>query len=230
MKVLNNFQWTAIIPIRAGSIGLPDKNTKLLCGKPLYRHAIDLALEGGANQVLITTDISEVIKTKFESRVKVIERPHSLCDANAQMAPVISHAIECALVSGPLVLLQATSPLRNLMHLNAVLELYKRKAFDLIMTIAPATSEVLKWGALDGNRYLPISDPAYCFANRQSLPKLYRPNGAIYAMDSQWFLRNGGFVTENIGVIEMTVEDSIDIDTLLDFQACEAVLNNRKAK
>ena len=45
---LTSPDWTAVIPLRAGSKGLPGKNTRLLAGKPLYRHAVDQALQAGA--------------------------------------------------------------------------------------------------------------------------------------------------------------------------------------
>ena len=53
--------WTAVIPLRGGSKGLPGKNTRLLAGKPLYMHAVDVALEAGADRVILSTDIADVL-------------------------------------------------------------------------------------------------------------------------------------------------------------------------
>ena len=85
---------------------------------------------------------------------------------------------------------------------------------------------MLKWGRLDGDRFVPLSDPAHCFANRQSLPPVVRPNGAVYVMNAEWFLKRGSFVSERIGVVPMSAERSQDIDTLADFERCEAALAN----
>ena len=60
MSAVKDF--TVIIPLRAGSKGMPNKNITELDGKPLYMHAVDLARKSGAARIIITTDISLTIK------------------------------------------------------------------------------------------------------------------------------------------------------------------------
>jgi N-acylneuraminate cytidylyltransferase len=216
--------WTAVIPLRAGSKGLPGKNTRMLAGKPLYRHAVDQALEAGAARVLITTDIAELKTVALPVGVEVIERPLQLATDAVPMAPVLSHALIVAGCTGTAVLLQATSPLRRASDIRAALAIFQRGAHELVMSVTPADRGVLKWGLLDGDRFCPLSDPSHCFANRQSLPPVVRPNGAIYVLDAAWFVARGSFVSDRIGVVEMDGEHSLDIDTPIDFERCEAAL------
>jgi N-acylneuraminate cytidylyltransferase len=124
--------WTAVIPLRAGSKGLPGKNTRLLAGKPLYRHAVDAALEAGAYRVILTTDIPEVMSASYPLAVQTIQRPLALCGDEVPMAPVLSHALQAARVQGPVVLLQATSPLRQPADILQALSILSFGAFDLI--------------------------------------------------------------------------------------------------
>ncbi|OSZ74759.1 cytidylyltransferase domain-containing protein [Hydrogenophaga sp. IBVHS1] len=216
--------WTAVIPLRAGSRGLPSKNIRPLAGKPLYRHALDQALAAGASRVVITTDIPEVLWAELPTQVTLVERPAQLAGDSVPMAPVLQHALETANVHGPVVLLQATSPLRRPADIEAALGVFAGGYFELVMSVTEADRGVLKWGTLRGNRFQPLSDPAHCFANRQSLPQVVRPNGAIYVCDADWFLARGSFVSERIGVLPMPAERSQDIDTLEDFERCEALL------
>lgn len=219
-------KWSAIIPLRAGSKGLPKKNIRMLVGKPLYMHAVDVALEAGASRIIITTDIEELFTVELDSRVVVIKRPSELCDDAVPMAPVVLHAIEHAVISGPVVLLQATSPLRQACDLHSALDALSCGPFDLVMSVTDADPSVLKWGkVLADGTYAPISNPEFCFSNRQSLGLLYKPNGAIYAMHAEWFYENKGFVTEKMGAIIMPSSRSVDIDGLADFQLCEKYLN-----
>jgi len=51
----------ALIPLRAGSAGLPDKNIRPLAGQPLYRYAIDQARAAGITRILVSTDIARVL-------------------------------------------------------------------------------------------------------------------------------------------------------------------------
>lgn len=216
--------WTAVIPLRAGSKGLPGKNTRLLAGQALYRHAVDLALSAGAQQVLVSTDIEEVLSAALPNKVQAIRRPADLCGDTVPMAPVLAHALESAGCQGTVVLLQATSPLRQATDIAAALALFGTGQFELVMSVTEADRGVLKWGRLVGDKFEPLSDPAYCFSNRQSLPPVVRPNGAVYVLQAQWFLERSSFVSERIGVVQMSADRSLDIDTLGDFERCEAAL------
>ena len=77
---------------------------------------------------------------------------------------------------------------------------------------------------MDGGRFVPLSDPAHCFANRQSLPPVVKPNGAVYVFDADRMVATGSFVSERIGAIAMPPERSHDIDNLNDFERVEALL------
>lgn len=216
-----------MVPLRAGSKGLPGKNTRVLAGKPLYRHAVDLALAAGASRVLISTDIPEVLNADLPSATEAIFRPPELCGDTVPMAPVLVHALQTAQVQGPVVLLQATSPLRQVADVQAALERLASGGFDLVMSVTEADRGVLKWGQLQANgRFAPLSSPEHCFANRQSLPPVYKPNGAVYAMQASWFVAQHSFVSEHIGTVVMPPERSHDIDNLSDFERCEALLNS----
>lgn len=216
--------WTAIVPLRGGSRGLPGKNVRRLAGRPLYQHAVDLALTAGARQVVITTDIEEVLNALHGPGIRALQRPLSLCTDDTPMEPVLRHAIDAVGLQGTIVLLQATSPLRSLEDCHGALERYSSGEFDLVMSVTAADRGVQKWGRIDHGRFVPLSLPQHLFANRQSLPPLFKPNGAIYVFDAQAFLNRGGFPRERIGVLEMPGERSQDIDSLADFELCERLL------
>jgi len=215
-------KWTAIVPLRSGSKGLPGKNTRILIEKPLYHYSIDAAINAGASRVVITTNIPKVINETYHDSVTVLERPEFLCGDTAQMESVLFHAINEAKIEGDIALLQATSPLREAGDVLSALTLLRTKNFDLVMTVTEADASVLKYGQIGENGiYHPLGTASQCFSNRQSLPKIYKPNGAVYAMRSEWFMSNNGFETENLGTVVMPLDRSVDIDTLEDFEKCE---------
>lgn len=216
--------WTAVIPLRAGSKGLPDKNIRPLAGKPLYQHTLDQALAAGAQRVIMTTDIPALLTAQWPERVSCVARPPELSGDTVPMAPVLQHALQTAQCHGTVVLLQATSPLRRPADIKAAIAIFDQGGFELVMSVTEADRGVLKWGTVQGHRFIPLSDPAHCFANRQSLPPVVRPNGAIYVMDADGFVSRGSFVSERIGVYEMPLERSHDIDNLQDFERCAALL------
>lgn len=217
-------EWTAVIPIRGGSKGLANKNIRQLAGQPLYQHSLAQALDAGASRIIITTDIPQVLEAAHPDKVTVIERPAELCTDATPMNPVVCHALTATKTHGIFVLLQATSPLRRVMQITQCLQQHATGKHDLVFTVVQADSGVLKWGYVNESRFVAITDIRHCFSNRQSLPPVFRPNGAIYVADSQWFLTNGGFESDNIGVVTMSSQDSIDIDTQDNLDACEAIL------
>jgi CMP-N-acetylneuraminic acid synthetase len=218
--------WTAIVPVRGGSKGLPGKNTRPLAGKPLYRHAVDVALAAGASRVIISTDIADIRRAQHPEPVQVLERPAALCADNTPMAPVVLHALDVAAVQGTVVLLQATSPMRVADDVQAALVRFAAGSFDVVMSVTEAERSVLKWGQVQADgAFVPLSLPEHCFSNRQSLPPVFRPNGAVYVFDAAAFVHNGGFVSQRLGTVIMPPERSHDIDTLADFEHCEALLS-----
>ena len=230
MSLVKNF--TVIIPLRAASKGMPNKNITELDGKPLYMHAVDLASKGGAARIIVTTDIEEVLYEEFDYQVDVVARPKNLCSDSAPISPVLVHAIEKAKVTGVVVLLQPTSPLRSVEDLKACLDLFECDGSDLVLTLADSDSSVLKWGQLTNDGlFHPFAGGKYVFNNRQTLPSVYKPNGAIYVFSAEWliFHKNLGRA-KTISGVQMPASRSHDIDTLEDFTLCQELLMNLKDK
>lgn len=216
----------ALVPARAGSKGLPGKNTRDLCGKPLYRHSVDAALNAGISKVFISTDIDEIFSHTLPGSVSVVRRPPELARDATTMADVLREFLPSALPGGgTIVLLQPTSPLRKSQHIGAGLRLFAAGDCSLVMSVCPANSSVLKWGQISGDRFQTLSDPRYCFSNRQSLPPVFRPNGALYVFDADAFRAKGDFSAASIKVVQMSEEESLDVDTLDDFRKCEAAIS-----
>ena len=219
----------ALIPLRAGTKGLPGKNIRKLAGKPLYAHAIDQARAAGIQHVVITTDIEKLIGADLGLDVQVVSRPADLALDTTPMADVLRHVLATDIIaSATIVLLQATSPLRDPADVCRSIDLHMEGRFDLVMSVTRAESGVLKWGKADGNRFLPLSEPEDCFTNRAQLAPVYRPDGAVFVFDAGWFRRVGTLAGGDIGMIETPTERAHDIDSLADFEAMEIALIAKK--
>jgi len=165
--------WIALVPLRAGSKGLPGKNTRPLAGKPLYRHAVDQGLEAGAAQVYISTDIPDLLATDHGDNVHAVPRPAELAGDTVPMHAVLQHFLaENFHRSATVVLLQATAPLRRPAHIRAALEVFARGAFDLVMSVTVTAPTILKYGtAAPDGRFVPVIEPADFLTTRHALPK-----------------------------------------------------------
>lgn len=215
----------AIVPVRAGSKGLPKKNILPVAGLPLYLHAV---IQGARTigQVLLSTDIDEIDSDALPSNCTLCHRPPELAADDTPMEAVISHLIKSKHLAGKtLVLLQATSPLRLDSDIDAALKLFATRQYDIVLSVVERDRGVLKYGTLDGDRFTSMRSQHFCFFNRQQLPAVYGPNGAVYVFDADRFIDSGGFPCERIGSVKMPKERSADIDSLADLRFVEKTMH-----
>ena len=219
-------RFVGLIPVRGGSKGFPGKNTREFAGQPLYRRSVDQAIRT-VGSCIVTTDIHEILEApEIPPECTLLRRPTDLATDEAVMADVVHHAIENehSLKDAVIVLLQATSPLRADADIHRALSLYSEAQHEIVMTVVEADPKLLKAGSISAGDFIPMSEPQYCFANRQTLPKVYEPNGAVYVFAATAFLESGGFPSKRIGAVIMPMDRSLDIDTELDYQlAVEAL-------
>lgn len=208
----------AIVPVRAGSKGFPGKNTQVLEGIPLYLRA---AIQGirTTGRSLISTDIEEILQSEPPNHIEVSRRSDQLSADDTPMESVLKHIIESKSLHGhTIVLLQATSPLRRDADIQQAIELYNSGCHDLVMSVVKKDKGILKYGTLKDGCFEALRDPSFCFQNRQRLPDVYAPNGAVYVFSARKFIEAGGFPTDNMGAVQMAPEHSLDIDTQEDFR------------
>jgi N-acylneuraminate cytidylyltransferase len=212
----------ALVPVRAGSKGLPGKNLRRFAGVPLWRRAVAQGLAAGAAEVVVSTDIPELLALPGEPGLRILPRPAALAGDAVPMDPVIAHALDAMPAQARVVLLQATSPLRRVADIGRAVALHEAGGWDLVMSVCPADPGVLKWGFVTEGAFRALVDPAHSFANRQALPPVWRPNGAVYVFDAAGFRARGRLACDRIGAMEMPADRSLDIDDAADFARAEA--------
>lgn len=219
-----------VIPARGGSKGLPGKNIKKLCGKPLIAYSIDVARELVDDEHICVSTDSEDIKRVVESYGLSVPfmRPEYLATDTATTSDVLVHAAiffkEQGIEYKKLVLLQPTSPLRTSQDVKGAMELY-RDDIDMVVSVmkshAPA---VLCCENEDGYVELVYNKNA---AGRQQLQDMYEFNGAVYVINIQALLDKGlAKFTKKVKYL-MAKEQSVDIDDIYDFYQVEAIIKNR---
>jgi N-acylneuraminate cytidylyltransferase len=190
-------------------------------------YAVEQAQAVGIEKIVISTDIPSLIGKNLGNDVCIAERPAALSGDKTPMAKVLQHVLAQNICGGAtIVLLQATTPLRAPFDVRSAIELHETGRFDLVLTVTRADSGVLKYGKADGDRFMPLSKPEDCFTNRASLPPVYRPDGAVYVFDADWFRDTGTLASKNIGLVETPAERALDIDTLADFETAQSILAN----
>ena len=169
----------ALIPIREGSKGLKKKNLAKIDGIPLYLRAVNQALRI-TNNCIINTDIKEVIEKKFDANIQIYKRDKKFAEDSTSMNMVLKDLFaNVNLKDKVILLLQATSPLRLDKDIEEAIKIYNSGKFSIVLSVNKVNSSALKQGYISNQEFIPINNQLL-FCNRQDLPNLYAPNGAIY--------------------------------------------------
>lgn len=221
-----------IIPARGGSKGIPRKNIKPLCGRPLIAYTIDAALAAAAltgGTVLLSTDDAEIADTARALGLDVpYMRPAALATDTAGSREVILDAMDWADRHGIdydcAVLLQPTSPLRTADDILACIGALG-EADDMAVTVAPAHDNpyyTVFETAPDGTLRISKGDGRY--TRRQDVPPAWVYNGAVYAIrpDSIRRMPMGEFPRRVPSV--MPAERSVDLDNEIDWLVAETIM------
>lgn len=219
-----------IIPARGGSKRLPGKNIKILGGKPLITYSIDIArLLTSDENICVSTDDKEIIKCVEDYGLKVpFVRPVELATDTATTNDVLLHAVDYYEKMGKsfdkLLLLQPTSPLRLIRQVKEALSLY-RDDIDMVVSVAESHSPaVLCQDNEEGFVDFVFNKNA---GARQTLPKYYEYNGAIYVINIQALKAKGLSKFDKRIKYVMPKETSVDIDDEFDFILAESIMKKR---
>jgi len=178
-----------IIPARKGSKRLPDKNVKELCGKPLIEYTIDCCLKSRwIGDIIVSTDDNRIkpIVDKYNELptvdIKFHRRPKELCqdDSLSQefVDDILQHSKYKKYKFNCVVVLQPTSPLRNIEVVDKCIELYMNSDFESIITV------------------------------KEISPYTYYPDGDVYVFKNKIWSDNMGLVVcDNDSVDINTKED-----------------------
>ena len=184
--------------------------------------------------VYLTTEDAEIADVARNAGATVIERPANLAYDNSSSRDVVLHALswldERSVTCESFVLLQPTSPLRTSAHIDSCITQFRDGAFGCAISVCEAEHHPARFLVVDGEgRLVPWKDVGQLNVPRQGLAKVYRQNGAIYLMRTRDFREHAqGFFLAPAMPFFMTQEDSVDIDTSLDFEFAKLLMDARR--
>jgi N-acylneuraminate cytidylyltransferase len=221
----------ALIPARAGSKGIPGKNTRDFNGKPLYLHAIDAAKAAlGPDRVVVSTD-DEAIMT--DPRVPWwVRRPPELSTDDTPMLAVVKHALPFIVDLGEwtdaIVVLQPTQPLRTKQHVIDALRLLEETGADSVVSVVQIPAHYSPDYALkeyDGRlyTYLDALQPDQGPNRRQDARPAYSRDGTVYAIKRET-IEAGSLYGSHCVPLIIPSHESCNLDTEEDWQRAEALV------
>ena len=223
-----------IIPARAGSKGIANKNIRLLAGKPLIHYTIQSALlSKSLDTILVSTDCQETIN--FSNQYLRIEtpfiRPGELAMDTTPTINVIQHAIKyyekCGKKFDYICLLQPTSPFRNDDLIDKTIEKILEAKTDSLTTIRKVPDKYNPhWAFEMENNILSVSTgEKHIITRRQNLPDCYYRDGKIYISTMEQIQKGALLGGNTFGYINEN-EPDVNIDTWQDWILAEKLLTD----
>jgi CMP-N,N'-diacetyllegionaminic acid synthase len=231
--MIKNKKVLAIIPARGGSKGLPGKNSRELCGKPLIAWTLEKAKKSHyLDMILVTTDCSQIaeIARQFGGYVPFL-RPADLATDQASTFDTVFHALEylkeneCHLFDF-VVLLEPTSPLREDYDIDRMLEKIAlcESDFDSIVSVG----EVGQHPSLM-KRLVDENVHAFCpdlplTTRRQDNEPAYFPFGVAYIAKTHELITQKTFYTSRCTYYCIKPYQNFEIDNIYDFLCIENIM------
>jgi CMP-N-acetylneuraminic acid synthetase len=223
-----------IVTARGGSKGIPGKNIRLLCGKPLLWYTAKAALTSRLlTRVVLSTDDERVAEVGLRCGLEVpFRRPADLARDDTPTLPVLQHAVRYMEEQGDrydaICLLQPTHPLRTAQQIDACIELFAVSGADAVMTVlAVPEKHNPHWVYFtDQDGHLRLStrevDP---IPQRQQLPPAYHREGSIYITRRDVLIRQNTMYGQRVMGFLLDQSQTINIDTWEDLQRAEQILS-----
>ena len=221
------------IGARGGSKGVPNKNTRLLNGKPLIAYSIETALSSNIfSSVIVSTEDERIgrIAKKYGAEVPFI-RPKRLATDSAGMDEVIIHGIKKLRSLGytfdVLVNRDCTVPFIRNVDVTGSIELLKEKKCDAVFGVykqhhnpyfnmmEPNSKGFLKYSKKLRKK----------IKTRQNTPTVYQLNGlfTLYAdrlLHTKWHMLK-------VFPYEIPAETGLMIDTEFEFQIADMIAQQK---
>lgn len=236
--MINGKSVIAIIPARGGSKGLPGKNIKKLCGKPLIAWTIESGLRSKyVDDVMVTTDSEEIagVAREFGASVPFI-RPAELASDTATSFDVIEHAISFYANNlhkkfDYILLLEPTSPQRDEEDIDKAIEqLLSNPQALAIVGICKTESQnpAFLVRKTSDNIIVGYENQDMKILRRQDIGDVYFFEGSVYVSATDALLSRKTFYHEGTLGYEVPKWKSLEIDDLDDFVMVEALMKHKE--
>ena len=226
----------AFIPARGGSKGVPGKNIKEICGKPLIAWTIEAALKAqGIERVIVTTDDEKIAQVAKEYGAEVpFMRPAELASDTATAIDVYLHAADFVMNETgksleKFMVLLPTVPMRDEKHIDEAIAQFEADKATTLMSFAKAEVPASWYHYQDeaGRVHNAGFGGGSNMANRQTNQSYIVPNGAIYILDYELLKTKRTYYCDNTTAYIMSSEDSIDIDYPIDFEFAKCLMEKK---
>lgn len=215
MKIL------AVIPARAGSKGIPNKNIRIIGDKPMIAYCIENAMRSRyITDIVVSTDSDEIELITNYYGVQCKRRDARLCGDSITLDAVIYDVCKDGAYDY-IVTMQPTSPTLKVSSLDKAIEKTISEKWDTVISVV--NKPHLAWVERD-EKVVPDYTERI---NRQYLPKRFLETGAFLISNAK-VVTEKTRIGERVSVFEVSEDEAVDIDSFQDLLCAEQILKQKK--
>jgi CMP-N-acetylneuraminic acid synthetase len=222
-----------IVPARGGSKGIPRKNIRLLCGKPLLQYTAEAATAARRlSRVVLSTEDPEIAEVGRRCGLEVpFLRPAELARDDTPTLPVVQHAVRWLEAQSDrydaVCLLQPTHPLRRAADIDACIAMLERDDLDAVVSVLAVPAEHnphwVYFQDDDGMMRLSTGE-RNPIARRQELPAAFHREGSVYVVRRDVLILGDSLFGNRLGGYLIEACRSVNIDGPHDWERAEQLL------
>ena len=226
-----------LVPARGGSKGVPRKNIRPLCGRPLIAYTAEAALAASLlERVILSTEDAEIAAVGKSFGLDVpFMRPAELAADSTPSVLVVKHALAWLEERGEkydaVCLLQPTHPLRQPADIDGCIRMLGESGADAVVTVSEVPPEFnphwVFFRSADGFLRLSTGEQAP-IPRRQELPPAFHREGSVYVTRCDVLASTGSLLGTRLAGYPVDPARSVNIDTPEDWAMAEELLRANK--
>jgi CMP-N-acetylneuraminic acid synthetase len=200
-----------VTPVRGGSKGVPRKNIRPLCGRPLLAWTVDAARDARLlDRYVVSTEDPQIATVASDLGIDVVPRPPNLAGDDVPTVAVLQQVLG-VIPADIVVLLQATSPIRDAGLVDRCIRRFQDAGVDSLAT-----------GFICRHR-----EYGTALKPRQQIPGFFYDDGNIYVIRASMIVERADRFGAKREHVLLDREQNIEIDDEFDFWLAERVLERR---
>ena len=216
----------ALVPMRHHSQRVPEKNYRLLAGKPLFQHIIETLLDTPAiDQVVVDTDSDPVIEGLHQKfpQVMIIERPENLRADDVPMNDILIYDTD-QIQAQFYLQTHSTNPLLRSETVSRAVRTFLAEYPE-----KDSLFSVTRWQTrLYDQHGRAINHDPSVLIQTQDLPPIYEENSCLYLFTRQNLLKRRHRIGEHPILFEMDPAEAWDIDEEIDFEITDFLMRRKR--
>lgn len=224
-----NKKIVAIIPARAGSKGIPNKNMAIINNKPLIYYTINKALSSKwLDEIVVSTDGEEIAAYAASLGVKVVKRPKNLALDTSKTIECIMHTLDSLARMGQqfdyMLILQPTSPLRTTAQIDGIISWMIDNGFESAVSVShiPYNALLIRYKNNDNGLINICAEQST--VRRQDMKQTYYVDGSLYLYETNILTLETSLNDAKYGY-EIDALSAVDVNTPDDLQTCELLMS-----